>query len=98
MPAWTGIFRSDRHREWEDNGNSAVGAKSDGADLGTLMMQVEKTTGKIQFDVQIAEYDAVTLGVNRPKEANGNHFTNGPLRNANVTLAPNAKALLCHEQ
>ncbi|MDE2464765.1 MAG: hypothetical protein KGO02_13745, partial [Alphaproteobacteria bacterium] len=60
--------------------NSVAGPKSNGADIDAFMIQVKKTTGPIQFTVQLAEYTNINLGANKPKEINGNMYTTGPLR------------------
>jgi Putative beta-barrel porin-2, OmpL-like. bbp2 len=67
---------------------SIVGDKSVGADLDAFMVQVQKSTGLVQFTVQVAEFTNINLGANKPKEINENMFTTGPLRTAYVTLAP----------
>lgn len=69
-------------------GNSIAGEKSNGADLNTMFLTIEKTTGIIQWEIQFADYSAIELGANRPKEANINHFTTGPIRALNVTIQP----------
>jgi hypothetical protein len=71
-------------------GDKSAGKKTDGADFDDIMIQLEKTTGVVQFQLQVADYASVTLGAGAPKEANTNHFTTGPLRAANVTFVPNA--------
>jgi hypothetical protein len=71
-----------------DTGNSIAGPKQVGAELNTFDFQVEKTTGIIQFEVQLTDYGAIELGASHPKEANISHFTDGPLRAANITIQP----------
>ena len=70
--------------------NAKAGAKSTGANVDDFMLQLEKTTGPIQFDFQLAGYQAVTLGVGVPKQASITHFTTGPVRNANITIPLNS--------
>ncbi|MBU6448434.1 MAG: outer membrane beta-barrel protein [Rhodospirillales bacterium] len=68
------------------SGSSVVGPKSNGANISAFMIQAKKTTGPIQFTIQLAEYTNINLGANKPKEINGNMYTTGPLRAAYITL------------
>ena len=68
------------------SGNSVVGPKLNGANISAFMVQAKKTTGPIQFTIQLAEYTNINLGANKPKEINGNMYTTGPLRAAYITL------------
>lgn len=70
------------------SGNSIAGTKAAGADINAWMIELHKPTGLVQFTVQLAEYQDINLGANRPQDVNGNRFTTGPLRSAFVTLAP----------
>lgn len=72
----------------QNKGNSLAGDKSNGMELSSLFFQLKKDAAPIGFTFQIADYQTYTLGANHPKEANTNHFTTGPVRNAYVTIAP----------
>jgi hypothetical protein len=71
-----------------DSHNSIVGGKQIGADVDAWMVELRKATGLLQFTVQLAEFQNINLGLNKPTDVNDNRFTTGPLRSAFVTLAP----------
>jgi hypothetical protein len=71
-----------------NGGNSIAGSKATGADINAWMLELRKPTGLVQFTVQLAEYQDINLGTNKPSEVNGDRYTTGPLRTAYVTLAP----------
>jgi hypothetical protein len=65
---------------------SSIGNKSTGTELGDIVIDVKKTKGIINYEVQIADYNFYVLGVGTPGQANANHLTTGPLHKATVTL------------
>ena len=71
-----------------NSNNSIVGDKAAGADLAAWMIGLKKSTGLVQFTVQLAEWKDVAVGISKPSEVNGDRFTTGPLRTAYITLAP----------
>jgi hypothetical protein len=52
------------------------------------MIGLKKSTGLVQFTVQLAEWKDVAVGISKPSQVNGDRFTAGPLRTAYITLAP----------
>ncbi|MGD0107125.1 MAG: outer membrane beta-barrel protein [Rhodopila sp.] len=72
-----------------DNSHTSIaGSKEAGAEVNAWLIQVKKSTGLIQFTVQLAECQDINLGTNKPSEVNGNRYTTGPLRTAFVSIAP----------
>lgn len=68
--------------------NSIAGSKAAGADIGAWMLQLKKSTGLVQFTIQLAEYADINLGSNKPSEPNAHRYTTDPLRAAYISLAP----------
>jgi hypothetical protein len=71
-----------------DSKSSIAGERPTGVDVNAWMVELHKPTGLIQFTIQLAEYQDINLGANKPTMVNDNRFTTGPLRTAMVTLAP----------
>jgi hypothetical protein len=71
-----------------DPKTSIAGSKAAGAEINAWMIQLHKPTGLVQFTVQLAEYQDINLGTNKPAQVNGNRYTTGPLRAAFITIAP----------
>jgi len=72
-----------------DNSHTSIaGSKEAGDEVNAWMVQLRKSTGLVQFTVQLAEYQDINLGTNKPSQVNGNRYTTGPLRTAFVSLAP----------
>jgi hypothetical protein len=69
---------------------NTAGDKAAGSVLNNIEIQLQKNTGEIRFDLQIAGYSGYVLGSPYPKQANFNHFTTGPIRNAYVSYVPNS--------
>jgi hypothetical protein len=67
---------------------SIAGENPTGVDVNAWMVELHKPTGLVQFTIQLAEYEDINLGANKPTLVNDNRFTTGPLRTAFVTLAP----------
>lgn len=66
------------------------GDQADAALLNSMMLQLEKTTGRVQFELQIAAYSPDVLGIGYPEQANTRNFTTGALRAANISLVLNS--------
>lgn len=71
-----------------DSKSSIAGENPTGVDVNAWMVELHKPTGLIQFTIQLAEYQDINLGANKPTMVNDNRFTTGPLRTALITLAP----------
>lgn len=71
-----------------DPHTSVVGGQPSGAAIDAWMIELHKPSGLIQFTVQLAEYQNINLGANRPQDVNGQRFTTGPIRTAYISLAP----------
>jgi Putative beta-barrel porin-2, OmpL-like. bbp2 len=71
-----------------DPHNSIAGSKAVGAEINAWMTELHKSTGLVQFTIQLGEYQDINLGTNKPSEVNGDRFTTGPLRSAFVSLVP----------
>ncbi len=67
---------------------SVVGGQPTGAAVDAWMLELHKISGLVQFTVQLAEFQNINLGANRPQDVNGQRFTTGAVRTAYVTLAP----------
>lgn len=63
------------------------GAKTDGAEVGSIAIQLQKTTGVLQYTIEIDNGNAVILGF-QPSQITFNQFTNGPVYAAYATIAP----------
>jgi hypothetical protein len=71
-----------------DHGNLPGTNKSNGAYVGDTFIQVEKTSGILQFTVQVAALGgAFALGT-APGQATIKTYVTGPLRNGYITIAP----------
>jgi hypothetical protein len=70
---------------------SGVGPYSAGARINAWMTEVAKqptATDFWGFTVQAGEYQDINLGLNRPKNINGNRFQTGPIRSAYASIEP----------
>jgi hypothetical protein len=71
-----------------DAGNLPFSNTSNGAYLANALIEVQKTTGPLQFTIEVgANGGAVTLGT-APSQTSINTFTTGPLYAGYVTIAP----------
>lgn len=69
-------------------GKTADGTKTNGAELGGMEVELQKTSGILQFTVEVGDSGgALTLGT-LPSQANFNTYTTGPLYAGYVTIAP----------
>jgi len=64
-------------------------AKATGTIIDDSLIEIQRTTGRIQFDVQIAEYNGYALGVGTPKQAVADQLSTSPVLTANVTFVIN---------
>lgn len=72
--------------------NAAPGAKSTGAQLGNALIELQKTSGILQFTIEVGSYSTQTLGY-APATASGispNYFPESPLYAGYITIAPNS--------
>jgi len=67
--------------------NAIPGEKTTGITLGNALIQVQKTTGIVQFTVAVGAYSSETLGY---APAATNYVAESPLYAGYVTIAPNA--------
>jgi hypothetical protein len=71
-----------------DAGNLPFSNKSNGAYLANALIEVQKTTGPLQFTIEVGSNGgAVTLGT-APSQTSINTFSTGPLYAGYVTVAP----------
>jgi hypothetical protein len=71
--------------------NSTVGSYTTGARFNAWEIEVVRPTNVTNFwgfGVQAAEYQDVNLGLNAPKNVNGDRFQTGPIRTAYIAIAP----------
>ncbi len=67
---------------------SVVGNKDVGANLSAALIQVQKTTGLVQFTIEVGPYGGGLILGGKPAQASTNIFRTGPLYAGYVTLAP----------
>ncbi|HEY1857858.1 outer membrane beta-barrel protein [Acidocella sp.] len=66
-----------------------LGDKAGGANLANGLIELQKTSGQLQFTIEVgANAPPPTLGL-KPQQASVNGFSTGPLYMGYVTLAPN---------
>jgi hypothetical protein len=71
--------------------NPIVGDKSNGAYVANTLVELQKTTGQLQFTIEIGSNGgAVTLGASHPTQTSINIYSTGPLYAGYLTLAPNS--------
>jgi hypothetical protein len=71
--------------------HSAVGNHSTGGRLEAWEVELIKPTNPADiwgFTLQAAEYQDINLGLNKPKNVNGDRFQTGPIRSAYLSIAP----------
>jgi hypothetical protein len=71
-----------------DSKTSIAGKQPTGVDVNAWLIELRKSTGLVQFTIQLGEWQNINLGTNRPAQVNDQRFANGPFRTALVTLAP----------
>lgn len=68
---------------------SGVTPNNHGFNVGSGMIQLQKTTGILQFNIELASLgSAIVLGSNTPAQSTFNVFSTGPLYAGYLTLAP----------
>ena len=72
--------------------NSLSGDKTGGVQLGNALIEVQKTTGVMQFTLEVGAYSATTLGYAPGTATPGgqNYFAESPLYAGYITFAPNS--------
>jgi len=79
-----GYYLSDTNSE-----GYLPGAKADGAELANALIEVQKTTGILQFTLQVgANGGTAFFGTGHPSQSSISTYTTGPLRAGYVTIAP----------
>jgi hypothetical protein len=69
--------------------NTPDGSKSDGFNVGSAVVELQKTDGELQFTVEIGSVGGnETLGSNTPAQTTINNFSTGPLYAGYITVAP----------
>ncbi len=61
-------------------------AKENGGVIDDALIEVQKTTGRVQFDFQLADYNGYALGAGTPRQAADDQVTTSPILIANITL------------
>jgi hypothetical protein len=70
-------------------GNAPFTNKSNGADVGNALIELQKTDGELQFTVEVGgNGGAIVLGAGGPGQTSISTFTTGPLYAGYVTIAP----------
>src|ERR1700722_3073432 len=86
-PAPTGIFTPRAERP-TIRIIVSLATRQPARNLAAWMIGLKKSTGLVQFTLQLAEWKDVAVGISKPSQVNGDRFTTGPLRTAYITLAP----------
>lgn len=69
--------------------NPYGGTKTDGAEVGSALIELQKNSGVLQFTIEVGSNGgAVTLGTNTPTQTSISAFTTGPLYEGYITIAP----------
>lgn len=69
--------------------NTPSGTLSNGANVGSALVELQKNTGVLQFTIEVGSNGgAVTVGTNRPAQTSITTFSTGPLYAGYVTIAP----------
>jgi hypothetical protein len=64
------------------------GVKSNGAEVGSALVELQKTSGVLQFTIEIGSNGGTTTLGTRPSETSITNFTTGPLYAGYITIAP----------
>jgi hypothetical protein len=64
-------------------------AHDDGGVIDDMLIEVQKTSGPVQFDVQITDYHGYALGVGTPEEAAADEVPTSPILIANIIFVVN---------
>ncbi|HTQ70934.1 MAG TPA: hypothetical protein VMH92_05505 [Acidocella sp.] len=68
--------------------NPTGGGQDHGANLANGIVELQKTSGELQFTLEVGASNTYVLGTNRPQQATINAFSTGPLYAGYVTVAP----------
>lgn len=69
--------------------SSGITPNNHGFNIGSGMIQLQKTSGVLQFNIELASMgSAIVLGSNTPAPSTFNVFSTGPLYTGYLTLAP----------
>ena len=69
--------------------NTPDGSKNEGFNVGSAMVELQKTDGELQFTIEIGSVGGnSTLGTNTPAQTTINNFSTGPLYAGYITIAP----------
>lgn len=71
--------------------NTANDVKTNGMNVANSMIELQKTTGQLQFTLQIASSNTITLGTlatSHPGQTSISNFSTGPIYAGYLTLAP----------
>ncbi len=71
-----------------DDGNLPFSDKSHGANVGSALIELQKTTGILQFTVEVGSNGGATTLGTAPTQTSITTFTTGPLYAGYVTIAP----------
>jgi hypothetical protein len=70
------------------SGKSLLGDRDTGANLGSAEIRLSKTSGVVQFDIQIAALGGTSALGSSPGRAGINFYITGPVKLATITIAP----------
>jgi len=69
--------------------NTPDGQKPDGMDLANALVELQKTSGILQFTIQVgANGGTAFFGTGHPSQSSISTYTTGPLRAGYITIAP----------
>lgn len=83
-----GYFYGQSGTSDKDVGGSLLGDRSTGVNLSAALITLAKTTGVMQFNIQVGAYGGTPFLGNSPPKANVNEFRTGPLYLGYFTIAP----------
>ncbi|OYV35589.1 MAG: hypothetical protein B7Z81_08525, partial [Acidocella sp. 20-61-6] len=69
-------------------GNVGSGVKDNGAEVGSALIELQKTSGVLQFTVEVGSNGGATTVGTTPSQTSTTTFTTGPLYAGYVTIAP----------
>jgi hypothetical protein len=69
-------------------GNVGNGVKDNGAEVGSALIELQKTSGVLQFTVEVGSNGGATTVGTTPSQTSTTTFTTGPLYAGYVTIAP----------
>jgi hypothetical protein len=72
----------------DETTNPLVGSKSNGFEVGSALIELQKTTGELQFTLEVGSNGGTSALGYRPGQTSITTFTTGPLYAGYVTIAP----------